>query len=69
MRMEMSDLISIHIAANEALAELARARLESQGIDAVVVGGDAASYLGSSSPFEIHVSAEDVDRAKEVLND
>lgn len=65
----MSDLVSIHVAQGEALAELARARLESQGIDAVVVGGDTSSYLGASSSFEIHVSAEDVDKAREVLGD
>ena len=54
-------------AENEAMAELARQRLEAAKIPCVLVPGDASAYMGAGSSFDLKVPADKVEQAREVL--
>lgn len=61
-------LVELASFANPIAAEVARGRLQSEGIDAIIFGEGLASLgLGTMVPARLMVSEEDLRRAKLVL--
>lgn len=58
---------TVTTADNESLAHLDASRLRDADIPVMLVPGDAASYMGASSPYVIKVPADRVADAKELL--
>ena len=65
----MSDYVRIETAANEAIAELIRQRLDEAGISCVLVPGGAAAVAGSGSSYSVTVPADRADEARQLLGD
>ena len=67
----MDDLVTVASFPDVAEAELAKERLELEGIEAFVIGGQTAGVMpfltSSSGGVRLHVSPLDADRAGEVL--
>ena len=67
---EGSDLVTVAAFADVAEAELAKERLELEGIRAFVIGAQTAGvmpYLASSSGVRVQVGPTDRLRAREIL--
>lgn len=66
----MSELVCIETYGSDAEAEMARVLLENNGIKAMVSGYDSAELnLDWSSGVRLMVSAEDAERAAEILDE
>jgi hypothetical protein len=66
----MDELVTVATFSQVAEAELAKERLESEGITAFVpdaLAGGVMPYLAQSGGVRVQVKAEDAERAKEVL--
>jgi hypothetical protein len=64
------DLITVATFANTAEAELAKERLELEGVSAFVVGGVTAHvmpFLSHGGAVVLQVATEDLDQAREIL--
>ncbi|HEY6461987.1 MAG TPA: DUF2007 domain-containing protein [Polyangiaceae bacterium] len=64
------DLVTVVTFPDVAEAELARERLELEGVTAVVMGaqsGGVMPYLAGSEGVRVQVQRQDVDRAREIL--
>lgn len=65
----MGDYVTIHEAANEAIAGLIEQRLVDAGIPCVVVpGGGIAAVAGAVAPYFVRVPAERADEARALLD-
>jgi hypothetical protein len=60
---------SVATADNEPVAEMMRQKLEQAGVTVLLKPGDASSYMGASSPYEVLVPPDQADKAKETLSD
>jgi Putative prokaryotic signal transducing protein len=67
----MDELVTVASFADVAEAELARERLDLEGIPAFAIGAQTAGVMpflaGSSGRVRLQVAPEDVERAKEIL--
>lgn len=67
----MDDLMTVAAYADVAEAELARERLELEGIEAFVIGGQTAGVMpfltSSTGGVRVQVKPSDAERAREVL--
>jgi hypothetical protein len=63
-------LVELALFQNPFAAEVARGRLESEGIDVVLFGSGLASLgLGAMSPVRLMVEEEDLHEAKVILDE
>jgi hypothetical protein len=65
----MSDYVTIERAANEAIADLIKQRLDQAGIPCVLVPSDIAVVAGPGATYAVTVPAERADEARGVLGD
>jgi hypothetical protein len=66
----MDDLVTIASFADPSEAELAKERLELDGVRAFVIGAQVAGvmpYLGGAGGVRVQVQPGDVERAREIL--
>jgi hypothetical protein len=66
----MDELVTVATFPDVAEAELAKERLESEGINAFVpdaLAGGVMPYLAQSTGVRVQVKADDAERAREVL--
>jgi hypothetical protein len=65
----MTDYVTVERAANEAIADMIKQRLDESGIPCVVVPGNLAAVAGSGAAFAINVPADHADEARALLGD
>jgi hypothetical protein len=63
----VSDYVSIETAANEAIADLIKQRLDDNGIPCVLVPSNMAAVAGSGASYSVTVPADRADEARELL--
>ncbi len=62
-------LVTVGVFENGFEAELAKVRLEAEGIDAIVLGGDLVAYRGTVGPIkvELQVFEKDAQKAAQII--
>ena len=65
----MSEYVRIETAANQAIAELIKQRLDEAGIPCRLVPSGMAAVAGAGASFEVTVPAERADEARQLLGD
>jgi hypothetical protein len=63
----VSDYVPIERAANQAIADLIKQRLDESGIPCVLVPSDMAAIAGAGAAYSVTVPAERADEARELL--
>jgi hypothetical protein len=65
----VNDHVRIETAANEAIADLIKQRLDQAGIPCMLVPSGMAAVAGAGSSYAITVPADRADEARELLGD
>jgi len=65
---EVSDYVMIEAAANEAVADLIRQRLDEGGIPCVLVPGNTAAVAGAGAAYSVTVPNDRADEARQLLS-
>ena len=65
---EVSDFVTIETAANEAVADLIRQRLEEGGVPCVLVPGNTVAVAGAGAAFAVTVPNDRADEARRLLS-
>jgi ApbE superfamily uncharacterized protein (UPF0280 family) len=65
----MSDYVTIERAANAAIADLIKQRLDQAGIPCAIAPGDMAAVAGAGAAYAVSVPADRADEARELLGD
>ena len=65
---EVSDYVTIETAANEAVADLIRQRLDEGGIPCVLVPGNTVAIAGAGATFSVTGPNDRADEARRLLS-
>lgn len=65
---QMSDYVTIETAANEAVADLIRQRLDEGGIPCVLVPGNTVAIAGAGAAYAVTVPHDRADEARQLLS-
>ena len=65
----VSDYVAVETAANEAMADLIKQRLDEAEIPCVIVSGGMAAVTGAGSSYTVTVPADRAEEARELLGD
>jgi Putative prokaryotic signal transducing protein len=65
----VSDYVTIDRAANEAIADLIRQRLDQGGIPCMLVPSDISAVAGAGASYAVTVPADRADEARQLLSD
>jgi len=65
---QMSDFVTIETAANEAVADLIRQRLDEGGIPCMLVPGNTAAVAGAGAAYRVTVPNDRADEARQLLS-
>jgi len=65
---EVSDFVTIETAANEAVADLIRQRLDEHGIPCMLVPGNTVAVAGAGAAYSVAVPNDRADEARQLLS-
>ena len=63
----MSDYVPVETAANQAIADMIKQRLDGSGIPCVLVPSNMAAVAGAGASYTVTVPADRADEARELL--
>ena len=64
----MTEYVTIDRAANEAIAELIKQRLDQGGVPCMLVPSDIAAVAGAGASYAVTVPADRADEARQLLS-
>jgi hypothetical protein len=64
---EVSDFVTIETAANEAVADMIRQRLDEGGIPCMLVPGNTVAVAGAGAVYSVTVPNDRADEARQLL--
>jgi hypothetical protein len=65
---DVNDYVTIETAANEAVADMIRLRLEEGGVPCVLVPGNTVAVAGAGAAFSVTVPSDRADEARQILS-
>jgi hypothetical protein len=65
----VTEYVTIDRAANEAIAELIKQRLDQGGVPCMLVPSDIAAVAGAGASYAVTVPADRADEARQLLSD
>jgi hypothetical protein len=65
----VTEYVTIERAANEAIAELIKQRLDQGGVPCMLVPSDIAAVAGAGASYAVTVPADRADEARQLLSD
>jgi hypothetical protein len=65
----VTEYVTIDRAANEAIAELIKQRLDQGGVPCMLVPSDLAAVAGAGASYAVTVPADRADEARQLLSD
>jgi Putative prokaryotic signal transducing protein len=63
----VSDYVTVETAANQAIADMIKQRLDEGGIPCVLVPSNMSAIAGAGASYRVTVPAENADEARELL--